>query len=498
MSRFTSVLAASVFATFVSATALGQVTTIEQEPNSTKSEAKIVSGMVPGDCIVGGSTGPTTGVGNGAFNSADYWDLSTSAQSTPGWYRWTLTITPGNRLIVRGLTQTGVAGVGGTVDVGSDEFVMADSAGAVHWYSNDGPSRLYVSVTGDSSSSAFYSACLTCDPVASTPVAGSWTAGMLWVTTVGQTGNDTDISIADSTRTIIPGYLNDDNAGMSGLQSELLRPYTAGTYYVVICTFDQNNSEPAAADESFLGGEVMDYPNVFVCSSDFLLPDLTFLIDDSQGNGVVTVATTPLVHGIRFFEFTVDPGSPFSDTCNGDGGDQMGCTDCPCGNNAPAVMGGTIGGCENSAFSSSRLLPSGDPSVSLPPGDTSDLRFGVSGTPPNAFCILNSGDNVAPQGMANPCFGLDSGVQSATFDGLRCAVGNTLRHGGRSADVNGDVGVTNNPWGGEGGPPVGLAVAGGFAAGQTRVFQAIHREDPAAVCNTGLNTTQAVRLTFAP
>jgi len=174
----------------------------------------------------------------------------------------------------------------------------------------------------------------------------------------------------------------------------------------------------------------------------------------------------------------------------------MGCTNCPCGNDAPI---GSIGGCLNSAGTGLELIPSGSTSVSLPSGDTTDLRFAAAGAPPTAFCILNSGDALAPGNAANPCFGMNSGAQAAAFDGLRCAIMNTRRHGGRSADGNGDVGVTNNPWGGEGGPPVGLAVAGGgFAAGQTRFFQIINRDDALAVCNRALNTSQAVEVTFTP
>ncbi len=190
------------------------------------------------------------------------------------------------------------------------------------------------------------------------------------------------------------------------------------------------------------------------------------------------------------------PAGNFNSFCNGDGGNQLGCTDCPCGNNAPM---GTIGGCLNSAGTSANLIASGSQSVSLPSGDTTDLRFALSGAPAGAFCILNSGDAVAPTSMANPCFGLNSGAQAAVFDGLRCAVMNTRRHGGRSADGNGDVGLTHLPWGGEGNPAAGLAVAGGgFAAGQTRFFQVINRDDPLAVCGRGLNTSQAVEVTFTP
>ncbi len=192
------------------------------------------------------------------------------------------------------------------------------------------------------------------------------------------------------------------------------------------------------------------------------------------------------------FEF--DPA--VNSFCNGDGGVQAGCTNCPCGNNAPLQ---TVGGCINSAGTAARLGAGGDTSVSLPSSRTDDLRFSLLALPPLSICILGSGNGLAPSNAANPCFGLGSGAQAAALDGLRCAVGQTRRHGGRVADSNGEVGATNSPWGGEGPPALGLAQAfGGFVAGQTRYFQAVYRENPLAVCGRGLNTTQAIEVTFVP
>lgn len=218
---------------------------------------------------------------------------------------------------------------------------------------------------------------------------------------------------------------------------------------------------------------------------------LRFIADDSGNGSWVEAAIDDVrVEGYRC------SSSVGINSCSGDGGDGLGCTDCPCSNNATP---GTIGGCLNSAATSTRLTVSGDPSVSLPSGSMDDLRFALVGAPATSFCILNSGDAVAPTNMANPCFGLDSGTQSMSFDGLRCAVGNTRRHGGRSANGLGEVGTSSPPWGGEGGPPLGIANAGGsFAASQTRFFQVIHREDPLLGCQRGLNTSQAIQITFQP
>ena len=121
--------------------------------------------------------------------------------------------------------------------------------------------------------------------------------------------------------------------------------------------------------------------------------------------------------------------------CFGDGGVSPGCTACPCLNDAPA---GTIGGCLNSAGTSARLHSSGTPSVS---NDT--LRFQVTGANASTFGILISGNDRLPNNPANVCFGLDSGVTSVVLDGLRCVGVSLVRHGSRSTDVFGSIGVEN-------------------------------------------------------
>lgn len=179
--------------------------------------------------------------------------------------------------------------------------------------------------------------------------------------------------------------------------------------------------------------------------------------------------------------------------CNGDGGDQFGCTDCPCANNAAE---GTIGGCLNSTGFATRLHASGDPTVAASAMSIRDLRFSVSSAPASALCVLLSGNAVASINVANPCVGLMSGVRFEEYDGLRCAVQALRRHGARSANT---AGVTTSPWGGEGPPSVGIAQAfGGFTSGQTRYFQVVHRDDALASCQTGLNSTQAIEVQFTP
>ena len=198
------------------------------------------------------------------------------------------------------------------------------------------------------------------------------------------------------------------------------------------------------------------------------------------------------------------PPVVYASSCNGDGGDQMGCTDCPCGNNAPA---GTAGGCQHSASAGgggSLLIAAGDASVSLPSGSVTDLKLSMTNMPPTSTAVMFSGSAIAPQNVANPCFGFGVAVALGTSgekDGLRCAVGGLLRHGNRQSNASGDIlddSGPNRTWGGVAGPAVGIAAQGAFMSGQTRYFQATHRDLPGAVCMTALNTSQAIEVTFTP
>ena len=206
---------------------------------------------------------------------------------------------------------------------------------------------------------------------------------------------------------------------------------------------------------------------------------------------VETIAGFASVNGLQIAPAAAAcPGAGFPEGCNGDGGDGMGCTDCPCGNNA---MPGTVGGCLNSAGTSSRLLGTGTPTATGS-NTTPPLRFECSGVAPSNSAQLTSGNAAAPANAANPCFGLNSGITSVSLDGLRCAVQGVLRHGVRPSDANGDVGVTTNGWGGAN----NFFNYDTFTAGQTKFFQVIHRDDAGAVCLTSQNTTQYVEITFQP
>ncbi len=192
---------------------------------------------------------------------------------------------------------------------------------------------------------------------------------------------------------------------------------------------------------------------------------------------------------LEWFNETAVQSMQGADFCNGDGGDQMGCTNCPCSNNAPV---GSVGGCHNSVGRSAKLISDGSDSVTA-----ATLCFRLQRGVPGSFAMLLSGSARAPDNPLNPCFTLNpgSGTRALAFDGLRCAVGAVLRHGGRAVDANGDVGTLTTSW--------GYCAAGfpnhvQFLPGHTRYFQVIYRDAGDAVCGRGLNTSQGVAISFAP
>lgn len=183
-----------------------------------------------------------------------------------------------------------------------------------------------------------------------------------------------------------------------------------------------------------------------------------------------------------------------TDGCFGDGGDQAGCTDCPCGNNAVlGTDGGCLHGVSNAMFggAGARLEAFGSTSLAA-----ADLGFRMFRATPTTAAVLTSGTAVTPGNPANPCATQNpgSGILSTEFDGLRCVASGVLRHGLRPVGLDGATGLTTDPWGG----PSNFFNFEAFVAGETRHFQAIYRETQGLGCGMGLNTTQRVTLEFTP
>ncbi|MEM7515357.1 MAG: FG-GAP repeat protein [Planctomycetota bacterium] len=174
--------------------------------------------------------------------------------------------------------------------------------------------------------------------------------------------------------------------------------------------------------------------------------------------------------------------------CYGDGGDQLGCTDCACGNN---VAIGLFTGCRNSEGRGAQLEAFGVASVA---SDT--LRFEMVGGTSSSFGLLISTASQLP--IVGSCPAGSGIAQPTLLDGLRCGGGGLLRLGTRASNANGDIGITSAGWGPPNGPPGGLIALGGFLATTTRYFQVLYREDMGANCGTGVATSNGVTVTFVP
>lgn len=218
-------------------------------------------------------------------------------------------------------------------------------------------------------------------------------------------------------------------------------------------------------------------PSVLVSETSDDNESLTWLNDTGVRQQVlihVYLASTEVFRNCNTYDlnigFTGGSGTDFVDFCFGDGSG----TPCPCGNE---VTAGSQTGCANSTGGGATLLPTGTSSVSA-----DGLEFSLVGGEAQTFALLWSGDNKLASGLGIPFI-------NNLSDGLRCMGGMALRHGVRMTDA---TGATFNTWG------PGIIAQGPFVSGQTRHFQVFYRKLPSTVCLTGLNTTQAVSVTFVP
>jgi len=279
-----------------------------------------------------------------------------------------------------------------------------------------------------------------------------------------------------------------DTAGSLGIDLSDGFPHTVRVFYV-----------PGQLDVFLDGMLALTMPYRFSTGGTWVNPDFggvpAHMAGDSVGGLMLTAGTAWIGftagaggawenHDINSWSFS--SGASAFGVCNGDGGNQIGCTPCPCLNEAPA---GTAGGCLNSMATSAALKRAGSSSVT-----SSDLRFEAEGVVPGRACHLFSGNLLAPLNPANPCFGADSGVRSIAFDGMRCVVQGIMRHGVRMSDMTGEVGTINTAWG----APDPFANFSGFTAGSTRIFQMIYSDDPLVMCQTGRNSTQAIAVSMTP
>lgn len=281
----------------------------EAEPNDNKAQANLVAGILNGDTIVGNTIGSSTTT-PGAASSDNF--LVRTAAGALGIYRNRLIITTtgtaGHTGSLRGLNQ--VTGVPGTTDTTvQSSSSLTTPARFNQWYSFGRQADIYYRVAGTASTTADYTVQYEQQAVAPIAVAGTFNAGNITISTVGETGasqTDTDFWVYDANFNAIVGYGNDDEFGTTSLGSRLTRNYAAGTYYLAISNFNIANNQGSPMDDDFRTGAVLDFADVIANSSTTTNLNVSFRINDGV-NSILTTATKAGAFDVVFAQFTVVP-----------------------------------------------------------------------------------------------------------------------------------------------------------------------------------------------
>ncbi len=453
--------AASVFA----GTARAQTVFPEVEPNGQKSEATLINGMVGGDAISGTSTGSSTTAGNSALTSADTFRVKTAVLPF-GIYRHRLALTSG------GTTQTavilGLFQSAGVIQTTETTFQFSGSVGAVQnanvWYGFGKQEEVYYRVSGATGTTNPYTATLSTTPIAPVQVTGSFLAGNVTVTTVGQGhSSDTEIYVYDSGLNPIPLGHNDGLSINDPTVSTVTLSLAAGTYYVAVSTFNTANNQSDLNPTEFWNNDaLLDFPNVMCNSDGFSTSNLAFAVTDGTTTTQVA-ATHTNSFDIVWATFTV--GNSSAAYCFGDGSG----TACPCGN-----AGSSGNGCASSVNpSGAHLASAGAASIG-----TDTFMLQGTGMPSSSALYFQGTSRTA--GGAGAVFG----------DGLRCAAGTIIRLGTK---VN-SGGASAYPTGGD----TPISVRGANSAGNVRDYQVWYRNAAAFCTPSTFNLTNGLEVTWGP
>ncbi|MBX9736228.1 MAG: hypothetical protein K2X32_04820 [Phycisphaerales bacterium] len=308
----------------------------EVEPNSTKATANAAT-LAVGDSVSGITTGTTvssTAPASTGLTSVDYFDITTDAAPTAGIWRYRLTLTTtgtaGHTGTIRGVTQTGASGTGGTLGAFSTDAAVQTSSSTTtparinQWYANGNPTRILYRVAGGAATTATYTATMTRTPVTPNVIGTSVNAGPVTFTTIGQGhSNDTDMWLYNSSFNAIVGAGNDDESVASGgtgatLQSRFTRSLAPGTYTLALSTFNLANNLASPTDEDTPTANCVDFANALVESSPTATATtLNFAI--IHGGGTITqTASRAESYGVLFYTFTVAAtGNPILTACAG-------------------------------------------------------------------------------------------------------------------------------------------------------------------------------------
>ncbi|MBL8857722.1 MAG: hypothetical protein JNL28_04335 [Planctomycetes bacterium] len=442
----------------------------EIEPNSTKSQATLVAGMVGNDTITGLSTGTTATSGLTTDVTVDVFRVRTGALPF-GIYRHTLALTSpvaGHSGTLRGLVQS--IGVISSTDTAFQTSVTTTTpARSNTWYAFGRQEEIYYRVQGVAATTASYTATLTTTPVAPLAILGAFAPGSITITTTAQGHTtDTEIYLYDGNLDPVPLGHNDDLIGGIASLSTVTRTLAAGTYYVAVSNYNTaNNQSDLNPNEAWDDGPVLDFPNAMANSSTTGVLNVTFAVSDGTTT-TSTPATKLAAFDIVWGRFTVgNPSTVGVPFCFGDG---LG-TACPCANSGAAGRG-----CANSTFPAGTVLTSS----------------GVAGASPGTDTLVLTASDIPGPGLFFQGSGTFSGGAGITFgDGLLCAGGTITRMGvvfpaGNTASVPGPAN------------PTPLHIKGATSNGDVRHYQCWYRDALVFCTASTFNLTQALTLTWGP
>jgi len=305
----------TLFALSFATSAFAQTSFPEVEPNSQKSEADPVVGITAGDSITGTTTGFSTTLGSTLVSTVDVFRVKT-APLPIALYQHRLTLTSADVTAptgtIRGLSQTGTAGVGGIVGTTDLEAQRSSTFTSPvnfnQWYGFGKQEEIYYRVEGSGVTANPYTATMTTTTITPTVIAPSFEAGEITFTTVGQTFVDTELLLYDSAFNYV--YQNDHEYPLFSAQSKITRTLAPGTYYLGVSTFELCTNQPAPADDRFFGF-LVDFPDcVVLSSSSTSSQDYDFQVKACNGIHSQINQSPGLPFDVTWFQVNVVAGAP--------------------------------------------------------------------------------------------------------------------------------------------------------------------------------------------
>jgi hypothetical protein len=257
----------------------------EVEPNDTKATANVAGVISPGPVISGTTTGSslvTPGIA-----SADYF-LVTVAGAPLGIYRHRLIVkttgTAGHTGTIRGLSQSA-----GVPLLGTDATAQLSSSLTApprfnQWYGFGKGERFVFRVTGTTATTSPYHVAMETIPVTAVDL-GTVLPGSIHLTTRGQGHtSDTDFWIYDAGFNAIPGFGNDQTTLAAGSQSDLIRTFAPGRYYIALTNWNLANDQGSPPDDRWRTGTVLDFPDIVLNNSTTIGLNMAMRINHPGGS----------------------------------------------------------------------------------------------------------------------------------------------------------------------------------------------------------------------